>query len=329
MGRPMLDLLGLGLSLPPSRKVRDLVREAGGDPEAHEGWDQVCIAGDADHPSTMAANALTAALNEAGVDASQLGLVLSVGVSRDYAPSWSLAAEVMRLHGAPDGCLGFDLTIGCLGFLAGLNTALGWLETMDGGYAAIVTAERWSHTVDRSNAASRAMWGHADGAGAMVVSLRRAGAPLATFGGAAFTSHAAYNGLILVKYGGTRFPITPPGESPFTRIISPIASSELWQTYEVGYTAAFAGLRERFGQEPGRLVCNQISPNIVSMIARVSGIGDEHICRTGHAYGHVGAADVVIGLRHLVDHHQLDRPIVMAASAPYAFGAGLVMPPVG
>jgi 3-oxoacyl-[acyl-carrier-protein] synthase III len=80
---------------------------------------------------------------------------------------------------------------------------------------------------------------------------------------------------------------------------------------------------------PGRLICNQPSPRVVKMIAEAAGIDEELTCRTGYEYGHVGGADVVIGLRRLIDARQLDRPLVMAASAPFAFGAGLLTPPTG
>ena len=323
----MLELLGIGLVLPPARKVRDLVRDAGGDPAIHEGWDQVCIANPEDHPSTIAAAALAAALEEADIEAAQLDLVLAVGVSRDYPPSWSLATEVMRLHGSAETCLGFDLTIGCLGSLVGLNTALGWLQGMGGGYAAVVTAERWTQTIDRKDPAARALWGHADGGGAMVVSVGRPGASLGTFHGAMFSSHHDFNRLVLVKYGGTRFPEVPPGEDPFMRTLAPVPGREIWAVYRAGYERAFAALRQRFGVAPGRLICNQISPNVVGMIAEVAGLGEERACWTGHEYGHVGGADVMIGLRRLIDARQLDGPLAVASSTPFAFGAGLITPP--
>jgi 3-oxoacyl-[acyl-carrier-protein] synthase III len=322
----VLELLGIGVALPPAQRVRDLVRAAGGDPATHDGWERICIAGDGDHPSTLAAAALDSALKEAGIAAAQLDLVLAVGVTRDYPASWSLATEVMRLADASPRCLGFDLTIGCLGTLVGLNTALGWLQGMGGGYAAIVTAERWSRTIDRSDPTQRALWGHADGGGALVVGLGRPGAPLARFHGAVFTSHQAFNGLILVKYGGTRFPVVPPGEEPFLRTIEPIPRGEIWSIYEAAYARVFAELQARFGIALGRLICNQTSPNVVRMISKVAGIDEGLACYTGHEHGHVGGADIVIGLRRLIDARQIDRPVAMAASVPYAFGAGLVTP---
>jgi 3-oxoacyl-[acyl-carrier-protein] synthase-3 len=324
----VLALRGIGLALPPARKVRDLVREAGGDPALHDGWEHACIARADEHPSTLASAALAAALTEAGIEARQLDLVLAVSVSRDYLPSWSLATEVMRRQGAPATCLGFDLTIGCLGTLVGLNTALGWLHGMGGGYAAIVTGERWSQTIDRKDPARQPMWGHADGGGAIVVSAGRAGPSLAQFHGAVFTSYPAYNGLILVKYGGTQFPEAPPGEDPNLRTLAPVPGREIWATYAHGYARAFEALQQRFAVTPGRVICNQPSPKVVGMIAQAAGIEDALACRTGHACGHVGSVDIVIGLRRVLDARQLDRPVALAASAPYAFGAGLLTPPV-
>ncbi|HET7506326.1 MAG TPA: hypothetical protein VFK02_35145 [Kofleriaceae bacterium] len=323
----MLEIAGIGLVLPPVRKIRDLVRDAGGDPAVHDGWEHACVGGSDDHPSTIASAALTEALRDARIDITQLRLVLSTGVSRDFLPSWSVATEVMRLLGAPSTCLGFDLTIGCLGTLVGLNTALGWLQGMGGGYAAIVTAERWSQTIDRKTPSAQPLWGHADGGGAMVVRVGGRGRSLATFRGAVFTSDSVFNGLVSVKYGGTRFPVAPPGVDPFQRTLATIPSREIWAAYQASYTRAFAALRERFHIDPGRVICNQISPKVVAMIAAAAGLSEELACCTGHDYGHVGATDLMIGLRRLVDARQLDSPVALAASVPYAVGAGLLTPP--
>ena len=118
---PGLGLYGVGIYLPPSCGTRDLVASAGGDLSKFSGWENVSRAAEDDHPSTMATTALRRALEDAGVEARDLALVISGGVSRDYLPSWSIATEAMRLIGAPQSCLGFDLSVGCLGALTGLE----------------------------------------------------------------------------------------------------------------------------------------------------------------------------------------------------------------
>src|SRR6185436_20963669 len=101
------------------------------------------VAGDDEHPSGMAAQALARALARAGISSEHLSLVVSCGVSRDYPPSWSVATEVIRVHELGASCFGVDVTLGCLGALVGLQVARGWLRSSGGGYAAVVTAERW------------------------------------------------------------------------------------------------------------------------------------------------------------------------------------------
>ena len=148
--------------------------------------------------------------------------------------------------------------------------------------------------------------------------------PLARYRGAVFSSHADFNGLVLVKYGGTRHPIAPPGVDPLTRQVRPIAPSELWASYRAGYARALRGLQARFTHQPRRVVCNQIAPRFVAAIGELAGVPTERVCRTGPEYGHVGSADILLGLMQLSSSSAIDGPIALAGSTPYTFGAALV-----
>lgn len=296
--------------------------------EGYTGWDHIRVAGPDDHPGAQATAAVRGALALAQLAAADLRLVVSVGVSRDFPPSWSVSTEVMRELGAPTTCLGVDITLGCVATLVALDMASGWLAGHHGGVAAIVAAERWSQTVDRSSLVTRPMWGHSDGASALLVQLGAQPGALATYHGAVFHSHAAWNDLITVKYGGTRFPAPPPGEAGKRVLKAGIEPRTIAATYEANYQAAFARFAATFGVAPTRLVCNQISPNFVEMIARTAGVPLASTSRLGHATGHVGSSDLVLGLRDLLDRDMLDGPVALGASAPYACGFGLVTPAV-
>ena len=215
-----LSLYGVGLSVPESRPTIEVCLELGADVSNYRGWERVCIARDDDHPSTMGAAALDAALKDAGVAADQLKLVVSAGMSRDYAPSWSISTEIMKTVGVAPTCLGLDITSGCLGTLAALDLLLGWLAVRGGGYAAIVAAERWSYTVDRSIPETMSLWAHSDGAGALIVGIDVDGAPFLSYHGAEFVSAPELNGRVLVKYGGTRFPQAPDGTNANFRLLT-------------------------------------------------------------------------------------------------------------
>jgi 3-oxoacyl-[acyl-carrier-protein] synthase-3 len=322
-----LDILGVGLEIPPATDTRTLCRLAGADTSEFRGWDNVCVAREDEHPSTMGAAALRAALDDAGISAADLGIVVSAGMSRDYLPSWSLSTEIMKAAGTRPAALGIDLTLGCLGTLAALNVALGWLTVAGGGYAAIVTAERWAYTVDRSDTTAMTLWAHSDGAGALVVGLGTGGTPLAVYAGAEFVSAPEMNGRVLIKYGGTRYPVPPPGAGASQRTLSPSPREAVRDKYRACYDAALTALIKRFGVVPVRLICNQITPGTVRMLTRLTGLSPASVVVSGHDVGHIGPADIIVGFDRLRRAGQVDGPVAVASSTPYSFGFGLITPP--
>jgi 3-oxoacyl-[acyl-carrier-protein] synthase III len=323
-----LDILGVGLDIPFATDTRALCRQAGADTTEYRGWDRVCIAHEDEHPSTMGAAALRSALGDAGISPAELGLVVSAGMSRDYPPSWSLSTEIMKTAGTRPSALGIDLTLGCLGTLAALNVAHGWLTVAGGGYAAIVTAERWAYTVDRSATAAMTLWAHSDGAGALVVGLGTGDPALAVYQGAEFVSAPEMNGRVLIKYGGTRYPTAPWGESAATRTLSASPRDAVRDRYRDCYDAALTALTKRFGMVPSRLICNQITPGTVRMLTRLTGLPPSSVVVSGHDVGHIGPADIIVGFDRLRRADQVDGPVAVASSTPYSFGFGLITPPV-
>ncbi|MCL4716589.1 MAG: hypothetical protein KJZ75_16890 [Hyphomonadaceae bacterium] len=325
-----LSILGSGVYLPPAKDVRELVAAHGGDLSQYAGWANVCIARDEDHPGLMAGRALAEALDQAQVAPEQLGLVIFAGASRDYPPSWSVSTEAMRLVGASSGCLGLDVTAGCAATLAALELVHGWLALRGDGFGAVVVAERWSYTIDYSNAANRGIWTHGDSAAALIVSLnrpeRRPERAVATYLGAEFASVAANNGHVLIPYGGTRMPVAPEGVDPFHRVVSDRPGKEILESYKNGFQQAYAALQARFGLTPAHLLCNQTTPNMVRMVAEAAGMSMDDTVITGDDTGHLGGADIIVGLRRLIGGGGVTSPVLMASSTAYAFGMGLLVP---
>lgn len=321
-----LSVLGTGIYLPPARPVKETVNKAGADSSVYEGWLNSCQALDDDHPSTMGATALRAALTDANVDPSELKLVLFAGMSRDFLPSWSVAMELMKECGASGTCLGLDLTVGCLGALNALDMAQGWLATHGGGVAAIVTAERWTYTVNYSSIEDYGLWGHGDGAGATIVSLDTPHPAKAKFCGAEFATQSDLNGMVLVEYGGTRNPIAPDGVTPFQRKLVLKDRDDIRERYSAGYLNSFNALKARFDCNPERVIINQTSKMFMQLIASVIDIPMDNFVLTGDETGHAGSADILVGLDRVLHSGGVTEPYLVAGSTPYAFGAGLLMP---
>ena len=311
MTLPPFRVLGIGLHLPPAVSVRSTRRGVAATSATTAGGSGRAT------PATTSTRArwgraLGRALEHGGVAPGEVRLVVFTGASRDYVPSWSVATEVMRLSGLSDGCIGLDLTAGCLATLAALDLAHGWLAAHGGGCAAIVAAERWSQTIDPRDPTTATLWAYGDSAGALVVGLDPSRPGIVDFLGAEFRSASANNGHVMIPYGGTREPQAPPGEDPYRRRVSDRPKQELTASYRKGYGDALAALEVRFGIEPTRMLCNQMSPQLVGMLTEVTGM-DGRVVRTGDRTGHLGGTDIVVGLDTLVREAAVDGPILVCA----------------
>ncbi|HEY0195874.1 MAG TPA: hypothetical protein VGC42_32400 [Kofleriaceae bacterium] len=308
-------LTGLGVVLPPQHPAPAV------DDPTYRGWTHYRRAAEDDHPSTMGARALADALAQASLAPADLAMVIYAGVSRDYPPSWSAAVAIMAELGTGPGCVGTDLINGCLGGLLGLELARRWLRGGDGQHVAVVCAERWASSIARDDAAQKRLWGNSDGAAAAIVSASPAGATL-ELAGVALVNAPAYVDHVLVKYGGTRHPVAPPDEDPQRRILSGRPYAQLIEHYRVSYGDVAARAIAQAGHRPETLVCNQISPNAVDQIADALGYSQAQVIRTGTDNGHMGPADLLVGLQAAVEH---GYPTVLAtASSPYSFGAAVL-----
>ena len=130
----------------------------------------------------------------------------------------------------------------------------------------------------------------------------------------------------MIPYGGTREPQAPPGEDPYRRRVSDRPEQELTASYRKGYGDALAALGGPLRIEPTRMLCNQMSPQLVGMLTEVTGM-DGRVVRTGDRTGHLGGTDIVVGLDTLVREAAVDGPILVCADAAFGFGAGLLVPP--
>ncbi len=256
--------------------------------------------------------------------ASKLKLVISCGGSRDYPPSWSVSTEVMRLCGVGEFAVGLDLMAGCLGTLGAIDLVQSWLSSHGGGYAAVISAERWSQTVDFADTSAMSLWAYGDGAGALVLGLGTPEPAKLTFVGAEFCNASEYNDHVVIPYGGTRAPQPEPGVSAYTRKVSDRPRSEISEAYRAGYSHSFERLTKRLNLKPTHLICNQITPNVLEMIAAALGL-EGRITITGDRTGHLGGPDIIVGMDAFLSSGSHDWTILIGASAPYVFGTGIMI----
>ncbi|MER7493651.1 ketoacyl-ACP synthase III [Streptomyces pharetrae] len=150
--------------------------------------------------SDLAVAAGRAALEDAGIRAAQLSLVI-VATSTPDAPQPPTASAVADGLGAGPGTAAFDVNAVCSGFVFALTAAERMLRGT-GGYAVVVGADIYSRILDRADRRTAILFG--DGAGAVVLGPAAGGR--ATGIAARLAGFGAERDLIQVPAGGSRLP---------------------------------------------------------------------------------------------------------------------------
>jgi 3-oxoacyl-[acyl-carrier-protein] synthase-3 len=137
----------------------------------------------------LASEAGRAALLDAGLDGSELDLVLVASCSQDSVMP-NAAPVVAHALGA-ENAGSFDVGSACTGFISALAVARGMLLTGAASHALVIGAEIMSRHVDPTDRNTAALFG--DGAGAVVCSTGAAG----SLGPVVLGSDGAHAGLIV------------------------------------------------------------------------------------------------------------------------------------
>jgi len=163
-----VKILGTGSYLPPKVVTNeDLAKTLDTSDEwifSHSGIHSRHIAGADETTSSMASKAGRAALEDAGVDASEIDAIIVATCSPDYLLP-SSASLVQRDLGC-SRAFAFDLAGACSGFVYALETARAYLNLHRGAKALVIGAETLSRIADWKDRGSCILFG--DGAGAVV-----------------------------------------------------------------------------------------------------------------------------------------------------------------
>lgn len=119
----------------------------------------------------MSAEAAKQALNEAGMKAEDLDLIIVGTLSGDYVTP-STACEVQSMIGA-EKAVAFDVNAACSGFMFAMNTAYAFIQSGIYRNALIIGAETLSKLMDWNDRSTCVLFG--DGAGAAVVTADEKG----------------------------------------------------------------------------------------------------------------------------------------------------------
>lgn len=165
-----VKILGTGSYLPPKTVTNDDIAAALDTSDewiySHTGIRSRHVAGDGESTSTMAAEAGRAAMAAAGVEPTEIGLIVLATSTADYNPFPSTACIVQDMLGCRNAGA-FDLQAACAGFVYALEQARGFVNFYPDKKALVIGAECLTRVLDWTDRSSCILFG--DGAGAVVL----------------------------------------------------------------------------------------------------------------------------------------------------------------
>ncbi|MFS8199013.1 3-oxoacyl-ACP synthase III family protein (plasmid) [Streptomyces sp. CWNU-52B] len=267
--------------------------------------------------SDLAVAAARAALEQAGLSASELSVVIVATSTPDH-PQPPTASVVADELGAGHGTAAFDVNTVCSGFTYALPVAERLLAGAEQGYALVVGADVYSRILDLGDPRTALLFG--DGAGAVVLGpgerRRLRSTRLAGFG--------ATRDLIQVRAGGSRLPATEEtlraGLQHFS--MDGRGVSDFIETVVVPGIREFLADNGVRPDELAHFVPHQANGRILETVAESLGIPSGRMATTVTRYGNTGAASVPITLDHLSRSGAVAEGDLLLLAA---FGGGMSM----
>lgn len=326
----MTRITGLGIHLPTQHHDAADIARASGVPEAvvrdKMGLSRKTVPGPDDHSNAMGVLAARAALQEAGVDAGTIDVLISITEEHKEYPVWTAGIQAAQALGAGrawsfdvgqkcgSGVLALKLARDMLSADARLNTIL-----VAGGY-------RNSDLIDYRDPNVRFLYNLAAGGGAAVVT--RAPGPGFELLDAAFMTDGSFAEDVIIPVGGTKTPLRPDNLDQYR--------------FQITDPAGMKARLEQKSMDNFVAVAETACARSGLAAASVSYCAILHMKRSAHEavlqrlgiplarsiylsdYGHMGQIDPLLSLKLARDAGRLrdgDTCLLMAAGIGYVWNA--------
>ncbi|MBA3527042.1 MAG: ketoacyl-ACP synthase III [Sphingomonas sp.] len=260
------------------------------------------IAGDGETTATLAIDASRKALADAGVEASEVGLIVLATATPDQTFP-SSATKVQAALGIDD-CVAFDVHAVCTGFLYALTVADSMLRSGAATSALVIGSETFSRILDWEDRGTCVLFG--DGAGAVVLRSEDG-----ERGILATRLHAdgRHNDLLFVDGGpsttGTVGKLRMKGREVFRHAVVNLADV-------LGEVLGAAGLSTA---DVDWVVPHQANARILDATAKKLGLSPEKVVVTVDRHANTSAASVPLALDAAVRDGRIKRGDVVVLEA--------------
>jgi 3-oxoacyl-[acyl-carrier-protein] synthase-3 len=312
-------IIGTGSALPPNRVTNAQLAERVD--TTHEwivertGIEARHIAGDGETTATLATEAARRALDAAGIDARQIGLIVLATATPDQ--TFPASATLVQTALGIDDCIAFDVAAVCTGFLYALSVADNMVKGGMADHALVIGSETFSRILDWEDRATCVLFG--DGAGAVLLQAEET----EDRGILATRLHAdgRHNNLLFVDGGvsttGTVGKLRMKGKEVFRHAVTNLADV-LNEVLDVT------------GHEPGEIdwvVPHQANKRILDATARKLGLDPARVIVTVDQHANTSAASVPLALDTAVRDGRIkkgDLLVLEAMGGGFTWGAAVV-----
>src|SRR5438093_160093 len=265
--------------------------------------------------SDLAAQAAGRALQQAGLTAQQLDLIVVATITPDM-PFPSTACLVQDKIGAHRAAA-FDVQAACSGFIYGLEIAQQFIMSRTYDTVLVIGAEKLSSIVDWEDRNTCVLFG--DGAGAAVLQNRPNAHGLLT---AVMGADGQKADALFMPGGGSRCPASAESVASRLHFLRMEGKETFKNAVQAMQTAAEEALR-RCEIDISRIKCiipHQANRRIIDAVVERLGARPEQLFVNLHRYGNTSAASVAIALDEAVQSGRVQRGDLILL---IVFGAGL------
>ena len=272
------------------------------------------IADETETTASLATEACRRALEHAGIDASEIGLIVLATATPDQTFP-SSATKVQAMLGIND-CIAFDVHAVCTGFLYALSVADSMLQSGAAKTALVIGAETFSRILDWEDRGTCVLFG--DGAGALVLRAEEGDRGIL-----ATRLHAdgRHNELLYVDGGpsttGTVGKLRMKGREVFRHAVKNLADV-------LNEVLAAAGLE---AADVDWVVPHQANARILDATAKKLGLPPEKVVVTVDRHANTSAASVPLALDTAVRDGRIKRGdlvVLEAMGGGFTWGAAVI-----
>lgn len=272
------------------------------------------IAGSDETVATMGCHAAEQALEMAGIDRNELGLIIVATTSSSHAFP-SSACQIQQMLGVGD-CAAFDLAAACAGFTYALSVADQYVKNGAVRYALVIGSDLLTRTLDPNDRGTVIIFG--DGAGAVLLGASEQPGIISTH----LHADGRYGNLLALPYHDRLDPQQPAYLTMAGNEVFKVAVTELAHIVDETLQA-----NQLDRSELDWLVPHQANLRIISATAKKLGMGMEKVVVTLDRHGNTSAASVPCALDEAVRDGRI-KPgqliLLEAFGGGFTWGSALV-----